>query len=98
MDPKQFELLIKPLTKLIPTGASPRGPHKMKIEEYADTCKLIALPITEVCSDCGLTVTGRIISHHVLGYGTYRSKWSTRCYADGLKCPRYKEVQSKTNK
>jgi len=98
MDPNTFDEIIKPLTRLVPTTASPRGPHKMAAEEYADTCRLVALPSKEICETCGLTVTGRIISHHVLGYGTRRAKWSTRCYADGLKCPRYQAVETKTNK
>jgi hypothetical protein len=98
MDPNTFDEIIKPLTKLIPTSASPRGPHKMPAEEYADTCRIVALPSKEVCENCGLTVTGRTILHYVLGYGTRKAKWGTRCYANGGKCPRYRALQSKTNK
>ena len=93
MDPKQFELLIKPLTKLVKTHASPRGPHKKDLEEYADTCKLVSLPITAPCPDCGKIVEDRRINMYLKVYATGARTTVKRCMANGKSCSGLKEVR-----
>jgi len=91
MDPKLFELLIKPLTHLERTANSPRNTKGMSPEDYEDTCRLVANPVTQACPDCGLIVEDRRVHLYLKVYATGTRATVRRCQADGKSCSRMRE-------
>jgi hypothetical protein len=91
MDPKRFEELIKPLTQLVRTHSSPRGPHLKSPEEYADTCRVVSRPVEEYCPDCDKIVKDKSIHLFLKFYASGRKAQVKICIREGLRCAEGKE-------